>query len=183
MNGVARTSSTLIDSVPPDWSVQGVGDFNNDGKADLLWRNPTTGDNAIWLMDGATRVSSALLDAVLPGTGWIIAGVGDFNGDRKSDILWRSTTSGDNAIWLMNGAARDSAALINRVADTNWAIVGTGDYNSDYRSDILWRHGSTGANYIWTMDGFNLQSQCGAMGCLTGDLPGVPNTSWTVIGK
>ena len=28
-----------------------------------------------------------------------VAGVGDFNGDGKSDILWRNTSTGVNAIW------------------------------------------------------------------------------------
>jgi hypothetical protein len=30
---------------------------------------------------------------------------GDFNGDGKSDILWRDATSGTVAIWGLNGAA------------------------------------------------------------------------------
>ena len=38
---------------------------------------------------------------------WAPAGplpeTGDFNGDGKSDILWRNT-NGEMAIWLMNGA-------------------------------------------------------------------------------
>ncbi len=31
-----------------------------------------------------------------------ISGVGDFDGDRRADILWRDA-SGDVAIWLMDG--------------------------------------------------------------------------------
>jgi hypothetical protein len=29
---------------PTDWVIRGVGDFNNDGKADILWQNSTTGE-------------------------------------------------------------------------------------------------------------------------------------------
>nr|MBW4504464.1 FG-GAP repeat protein [Scytonema hyalinum WJT4-NPBG1] len=36
-----------------------IRDFNNDGNADILWRNETTGQNAIWLMDG-TNISQAV---------------------------------------------------------------------------------------------------------------------------
>jgi len=34
----------------------------------------------------------------------------DFNGDGKSDILWRNSTTGENAVYFMNGAAISSAA-------------------------------------------------------------------------
>jgi len=29
-----------------------VGDFNGDGRADILWRNSSTGENYVWLMNG-----------------------------------------------------------------------------------------------------------------------------------
>jgi hypothetical protein len=34
------------------WRRTLPGDFNGDGKADLVWRNTATGQHAIWLMDG-----------------------------------------------------------------------------------------------------------------------------------
>jgi len=37
-------------------------------------------------------------------TDWSIAGVADFNGDGKNDILWRHT-SGMVYEWLLNGTA------------------------------------------------------------------------------
>jgi hypothetical protein len=36
----------------------GVGDFNGDAKADILWRH-TDGSIAIWLMNGTAPLSSA----------------------------------------------------------------------------------------------------------------------------
>ena len=36
-------------------------------------------------------------------TTWSVVGTGDFNGDGMSDIVWRDS-SGNIAIWLMNGA-------------------------------------------------------------------------------
>jgi hypothetical protein len=64
-----------------------------------------------------------LIDAVAD-TNWEIVGTADFNSDGKTDILWRNKSTGQNIVWLMNGAAFSSYSLIDTVADTNWEIVG-----------------------------------------------------------
>src|SRR5260221_5055564 len=55
----------------------------------------------------------------------------DFNGDGRSDILWRNSMTGENVIWLMNGAAISSSVTFATVADPNWSIAGVGDFNGD----------------------------------------------------
>ena len=74
--------------------INGVGDFDGDGKSDILWRNTTTGDVGLWELNGA---SIALATNIANGvaSNWVINGVGDVNGDGKSDIIWRNTTTGD----------------------------------------------------------------------------------------
>ena len=37
------------------WQIKGVGRFDEDTKADILWRH-TSGVAVIWLMDGITPV-------------------------------------------------------------------------------------------------------------------------------
>jgi len=49
---------------------------------------------------------------------------GDFDGDGKADILWRNSSSGLNAIWLMNGTSSTAQVFITTVADPNWQVVG-----------------------------------------------------------
>jgi hypothetical protein len=48
-----------------DWKVDGTGDFNGDGKADIVWRYYGTGEGSgttvIWYMDGATILGQAYL--------------------------------------------------------------------------------------------------------------------------
>ena len=46
-------ASATSGSRPPHWQIVGTGDFNGDGKADILWRH-TTGSVSIWLMNGAS---------------------------------------------------------------------------------------------------------------------------------
>lgn len=119
-----------------------LSDFNLDGKSDLLWRNPGTGSNAIWL-SGNLATSQAVNGAVAALSA---AGVGDFNGDGRSDILWRNSVSGANAVWLSGNSATPRA--ISGLA-VSFTVAGVGDFNGDGKGDLLWRNASTGANAIW----------------------------------
>jgi len=42
--------------VPSNWDIEQVVDINGDGKADLVWRDTSTGDVGVWLMDGVKEV-------------------------------------------------------------------------------------------------------------------------------
>jgi hypothetical protein len=48
----------------------------------------------------------------------------DFNGDGKSDILWRNT-DGSVETWLMNGSTVTAANLVtpNSIVDSSWKIA------------------------------------------------------------
>lgn len=45
-------------------SVPFTYDFNADGHPDIVWRNPTTGENWVWFLDGTTFTGSAQLFTV-----------------------------------------------------------------------------------------------------------------------
>ena len=54
-----------------DWQVGAVGDFNGDGKPDILWQNTTTGVRGFWIMNGTAYSSWVGLDVLT--TDWQIA--------------------------------------------------------------------------------------------------------------
>ncbi|HVI25208.1 MAG TPA: VCBS repeat-containing protein, partial [Xanthomonadaceae bacterium] len=63
------------------------GDFDGDGRADILWHDAATGASVIWKSgDSATRITMTRVT----NTDWTIAGAGDFDGDGKSDVLWHN---------------------------------------------------------------------------------------------
>lgn len=129
-----------------------VGDFNGDGRADVLWRNLQTGENAVWLMNGGTIVTGAFLPTI-SDPNWQMVGVGDFDGNGTADVLWRNVNTGQNAIWFMAGGAVSSGAFLPAISDLNWHIAGIGDLNGDGKADIVWRNALTGANALWLMNG------------------------------
>ena len=66
---------------------------------------------SVWYMSAGAMTGSAMLPTVADPT-WTIAGVGDFKGLGKADILWRNTTSGQNVVWYMNGVTMTGAASL-----------------------------------------------------------------------
>jgi hypothetical protein len=133
-----------------DWSiVQQAGDFNADGRADVLWRN-TSGEIYLWESQGTSATDAAFQGHTLGlvANTWQVRGVDDFNGDGRADILWRNNT-GDVYVSLAQGGAQVSlqGQSISFVPN-DWTIQGTGDFNGDGRADILWRNVS-GEVYVW----------------------------------
>jgi hypothetical protein len=131
------------------WTLVATGDFNHDGKPDVVWRNQGNGQNVVWYMNGAAKLGEAALPTL--GGNSRIVGTADFNNDGNIDILWRNDNVGTNAIWLMNGIIRSSVVTLPNLGG-NSRIVGTGDFNNDGSMDILWRNDAAGTNAIWLMN-------------------------------
>jgi hypothetical protein len=97
--------------------VVGTGDFNGDGKIDIVWRD-SSGNTANWLMNGASVLTAGSLGNI--ATTWSLVQTGDYNGDGMSDLLWRDS-SGNAAMWFMSGVTVLSSAGLG-VIPTAWAI-------------------------------------------------------------
>jgi len=104
--------------------------------------------------DGWHQPSQDVATTPVADPNWSISGTGDFNADDKTDILWRNSVTGVNALWLMDAPTLTSTLIFP--GSRPWSMGGTGDYNADNQTDILWRNGASGENAVWLMNGTNL---------------------------
>lgn len=121
-----------------------AGDFDRDGKSDLVWHHSGSGRGALW---GGAQYGKLRNLVTVRDTEWQIDGIGDFNSDGRADLFWRHGRSGRNTIWLSGDYG--SQLGVATVANLDWDVAGVGDFDGDGQSDVLWRNTRTGANTIW----------------------------------
>jgi hypothetical protein len=174
--GFTANWNSFASNIPNTWQVVGTGDFNGDGRDDILWRNTTTGTITDFLANeiGGFTDNYAKAAVQVP-TAWTVAGTGDFNGDGLTDILWRNGTTVTD--WLGNPSGGFTANWANFHANvpTNWHLSATGDYNGDAIDDLLWRDNSgTITDWLGTSEGSFTDNWTHAHNAVT--------TNWHVVG-
>jgi hypothetical protein len=164
LSGSTATDGFYINAGAPDpsWRVAGSGDVNGDGFADVVWRHPS-GPVAVWYLQGANVIGAELVvmggsPASQPDPSWEIRGVGDLNGDGRSDLIWQHAVTGHLGAWLLNGATVTSADFLSVpfVGDTSWVLAGSADVTGDGKADLVWQHRGNGGLYVWVMNGLQV---------------------------
>jgi VCBS repeat protein len=96
---VRATQTRVVGNMSSNWMVAAVGDFNGDGRDDILFHNMVSGAVKRWLMDGPRIMNSTIVGNMPPSAS--VVNVGDFNGDGIADIRWLNNVIGNKAEWLM----------------------------------------------------------------------------------
>ena len=71
--GSARRLKSRPEGLCSGWQVRGSGDFNSDGKSDILWQN-VDGTPGIWLMNGMSVITAGAVGSASPGSDWHLIG-------------------------------------------------------------------------------------------------------------
>jgi M6 family metalloprotease-like protein len=80
----------------------------------------------------------------------------DFDGNATTDLVWRSASTGQIMIGLMNGVTTSRSAVI--FSNPAWKAIQEADLNGDGRSDLIWRNDTTGQTAAWLMNGVSALS-------------------------
>ncbi|MBM0237169.1 VCBS repeat-containing protein [Micromonospora sp. ATA32] len=106
-NGTGGWVSTTATQIGANWAsadlLAAPGDYNGDGKPDLVYRNST--DKNLYMVAGNGTGGWVSGTSVKIGSSWGSATAlltsGDFDGDKKADIVYRKST--DNDMYLVQG--------------------------------------------------------------------------------
>ena len=90
-------------------------------------------------------------------------------------ITWRQMGTGEDIVWLMNGASIVWSQYASTVDDLNWEMKALLDLDGDRKTDFVWRNKATGANAAWLMDGGTLR--------WAAFLPTLSDVNWEIKGS
>lgn len=167
LSGNTNSIEIAAGGLTPSAGVVARGDFDGDGKADILLRD-SNGNLGMWKMNGNTIVAGFSIGS--PGGSYNVAAVADFNGDSRADILLRDA-NGTIGVWFMNGATIAAGALVGSPGGS-YSVAGAADFNGDLKADLLLRDQS-GNLGMWLMNGAVIAS---------GGFVGSPGGSYSVAG-
>ncbi|MEV6464051.1 transglycosylase family protein [Kitasatospora sp. NPDC051702] len=134
-----------------------AGDFNGDGKKDLVAVEVSTGKLFSYPGTGTGALGSRVMIGSGGWNGMSNLAVGDFNGDGVADVVASENSTGK--LWLYPGLG---GALGKRVeiGSGGWngmnKIVSPGDMNKDGKDDIVATEKSTGKLWLYPGTGRGL---------------------------
>jgi hypothetical protein len=153
--GFAGTSVKWHDFFAPAGETPLTGDFNGDGKDDIVtFTHGAANDVYVALSNGTAFGAGVLWQDFFALNGEVPA-VGDVNGDGKDDIIvFTRGTLGDVYVALSTGTSFGVSAKWHDFFALGNEVPGVGDFNGDGRDDIVvFNQGSLGDVYVATSSG------------------------------
>lgn len=133
--------------VPTSWHIAGTGDFNGDGRSDILWRHQSgTLSNWLGTATGGWIINDANAMSSVPNE-WLVAGIGDFDGDGRDDVLLAAAGGSADQTWYSTATGIDARSV--SVNGTYEITAGPMDVSTGLLTDDVLFLSSSGAVYLW----------------------------------
>jgi len=132
----------VVGSVPlwTGWKPVGKGDFDLDGKSDVVVQNLDDGRHVISYGDGSAIQRSEVIQG---WAGWDILGTGTFSENQTPDLLIRHPSQGWYGVLTMGGQNGNTVTGSRSLTMwSGWDVKALGDFNGDNRSDLVIQHQS-----------------------------------------
>ena len=122
-------------------NVRGVapGDYNGDGRQDLIWQNDTWRQATVHYYQGANFVGWAWLNAS-GATGWRIVGTADFDSNGTPDPVWQNDSTRQVVVHYYDTVNFVGWNWLNANSNPGWRVVALGDFNRDGKPDLVWQN-------------------------------------------
>lgn len=137
-NNAALFTAFSASSVNVGFSIRNliVGDFNNDGRNDIVASSSTSNSVAL-LLGTATGIFTGSTSFATPVTAPVIT-AGRFNNDNNLDLVVAGNTpSGVGAVFTLLGNGNGTFSQVNEsIAVNNPNSIASGDFNGDSISDV-----------------------------------------------
>ncbi|MDO8444570.1 MAG: toxin TcdB middle/N-terminal domain-containing protein [Deltaproteobacteria bacterium] len=145
-----------------------AGDFNGDGKTDILLQGKTTTASTLLLIadgnGGFNTVQFITNSYGMTGDKWSAdqrqLAAGDFNGDGKTDILLQGTAIGNATLFLIANGSGEFYTVKNittsyGMSSQSWSkserYLAVGDFNGDGKFDILLQGATSARSTLWLL--------------------------------
>jgi hypothetical protein len=143
------TPGTAVSSGGSSPYYMSVGDFNGDGKLDVVSCNFGSSTVGILFGNGLGGLGPAAAYGLGASNG-LSVGVGDFNGDGKPDLAVAAYGSGGYSILLNSGTGTFPTATFTSLGLSNTYDVAVADFNGDSNLDLAFvsYNGNSGGNLL-----------------------------------
>ena len=169
LNGTSLVSRVAVRgaSYSENWQVAGAGDFDGDGRADILWHHAEKRRAEVALVDARPAITKTLKLFKTETESDVVA-LGDADGNGLPDVVVRERASGLLGIRfteLVDGRPRAEVARAiaagagNLSALSTLEVQGGGDYDGDDGLDLVLRNPANGDLRVWYLDAATLAGE------------------------
>ncbi|MFH2028019.1 MAG: T9SS type A sorting domain-containing protein [Nanoarchaeota archaeon] len=139
-----------------DWSGLAAGDFNGDGKDEIVAVRNGDGGIYVYELDGSNNLAS--IDYTILSQTWGGVSAGDLDGDGKDEFVALNNTNGDLYMYRLNSSDEITSVTVkDNGEDSDWTDIAAGDFDGDGLAEFIARRAYDGDMYFYQFNGTSLE--------------------------